>query len=64
MRRLTSTRKLVSVLFCILSDLVYVLLPADMPQPLVNCKSNAISQRISFMYLVFYLVHLWLQVVL
>lgn len=42
MKQPTSTKKLVSVLFCILSDWVYALVPADMLHPPINCNINAV----------------------
>lgn len=51
MKQLTFTKKLVSVLFCILSDLVYAFLPADVLHLPVNCDINVVSQWIYFVYL-------------
>lgn len=51
MKQLTSTKKLVSPLVCILSDLVYALLPADILYPPISCDMNTVSQWTCFVYL-------------
>jgi len=51
MKQLTSTKKLVSVLFCILRDLIWVFLPADILHQPVNCDINTASQWMCFVYL-------------
>lgn len=51
MKQLTSTKKLVSALFSLHSDLVYAFLPADLLHPPINCSINTVSKGMCFVYL-------------